>query len=82
MTDYGFKTNNDYTGNIANLIKIVSACEKNGKDIKDMINILRRPDKKAVLEELNSFQGKTENQKILEEDKARQERAADFGIGE
>ena len=81
MSDYGLKTNNDFTGPIADLTKITNAYNKNGKDIKDMINVLRRPDKKRILEELNNFQGRTETQKQLDEEKERQERASDFGIG-
>lgn len=77
MSDYGLKTNNDFTGPIADLTKITNAYNKNGKDIKDMINVLRRPDKKRILEELNNFQGRTET----DEEKERQERASDFGIG-
>lgn len=73
---------NNHTGTIATLAKIANACEKNGKNVKDMINILRRPDKKVVLEELNNFQGKTETQRMLEEQKRMEERKSDFGIGE
>lgn len=82
MSDYGFKTNNDYTGSIADLTKITNAYSKNGKDIKDMINVLRIPDKKIILEELNNFNGRTESQRILDEEKRRREMISDFGIGE
>lgn len=82
MSDYGLKTNNDFTGSVADLIKITNAYNKNGKEIKDMINVLRRPDKKVVLEEINNFQGKSEIQRKLDEEKERKERANDFGIGE
>ena len=83
MTDYGLKTDNDFNGNVSNLIKIVKACEKSGIDVKDVINILRRPDKREVLKEINEFTlKKTEEQKRLEEEEAQKQRATDFGIGE
>ncbi len=82
MSDYGLKTNNDFNGQVADLIKITNAYSRNGKDIKDMINVLRRPDKKTVLEEINNFKGRTQTQQKLEEEKSRLERASDFGIGE
>lgn len=81
MSDYGLKTNNDFTGPIADLIKITNAYTKNGKEVKDMINVLRRPNKKQVLEEINNFQGRTEIEKEIDEDAKRKERANDFGIG-
>lgn len=82
MSDYELKTQEDFNGPIADLTKIVNAYSKQGKDVKDVINVLRRPDKKAVLEEINTLKGKTETQKMLEEEKARIERSSDFGIGE
>ena len=82
MSDYGFKTNNDFNGPIANLIKINNEYTKLGKDVKDFINVLRRPDKKLLLEEIHNLEGKTESRKILEEEQARKERADAFGIGE
>ena len=82
MSDYSLKTNNDFDGPVADLIKITNAYYKNGKDIKDIINVLRRSDKKAVLKEIMEFEGKSEIQKKLEEEKLRQERSNDFGIGE
>lgn len=82
MSDYGLKTNNDFDGPVADLIKITNAYSKNGKDIKDIINVLRRSDKKEVLKEIMEFEGKSEMQKKLEEEKLRQERSSDFGIGE
>lgn len=82
MSDYGLKSNNDFNGPVADLIKITNAYSKNGKEVKDMINVLRRPDRKEVLEEINQFHGKTQDQKEIEEAKQREERASDFGIGE
>ena len=83
MSDYGLKTNDDFIGPVADLIKIVKACEKDGIDVKNVINLLKRPDKKEVLKEINSFSlRKTEAQRKLEELKAQEERAKDFGIGE
>ena len=51
--DYGLKTNDDFNGSVADLIKIVKACEKANCNIKNVLNVLRRPDKKEVLKELN-----------------------------
>ena len=75
MSDYGLKSNNDFNGPVADLIKITNAYSKNGKEV-------RRPDRKEVLEEINQFHGKTQDQKEIEEAKKREERASDFGIGE
>ena len=82
MSDYGLKSNNDFNGPVADLIKITNAYSKNGKDVKDIINVLRRPDRKEVLDEINQFHGKTQEQKKREEAEKREERASDFGIGE
>ena len=83
MSDYGLKTENDFTGSVSDLIKIVKACEKAGIDVKDLMNVLKRPDKKEVLKEINEFTlKKTEVQKRLEEAEAQKQRANDFGIGE
>lgn len=81
MSDYGLKTTNDFNGPLADLIKITNAYSKNGKDVKDIINVLRRPDRKEVLEEINQFNGRTQTQKEIEEAKKREDRASDFGIG-
>ena len=83
MSDYGLKTENDFTGPISDLIKVVKACEKSGIDVKDVMNVLKRPDKKEVLKEINEFAlKKTEEQRRLEEVEAQKQRASDFGIGE
>ena len=49
MSDYGLKSNNDFNGPVADLIKITNAYSKNGKEVKDMINVLRRPNKKQPI---------------------------------
>ena len=82
ISDYGLKNNNDFNGPVADLIKITNAYSRNGKEVKDVINVLRRPDKKQVLEEINNYQGKSETQKAMEEEANRAQRASDFGIGE
>ncbi len=82
ISDYGLKNNNDFNGPVADLIKITNAYSRNGKEVKDVINVLRRPDKKQVLEEINNYQGKSETQKAMEEEENRAQRASDFGIGE
>ena len=82
ISDYGLKNNNDFNGPVADLIKITNAYSRNGKEVKDVINVLRRPDKKQVLEEINNYQGKSETQKAMEEEPNRAQRASDFGIGE
>lgn len=83
MSEYGLKTENDFTGPVSDLIKVVKACEKAGIDVKDLMNVLKRPDKKEVLKEINEFTlKKTEEQKRLEEVEAQKQRASDFGIGE
>lgn len=73
---------NNLQGPISDLIKIVRACEKAGIDVRNVMNVLRRPDRKEVLKEINQFKGKTETQRRLDEMKAQEERARDFGIGE
>lgn len=83
MSDYGLKTDNDFNGPVSDLIKIVKACEKAGIDVKNVMNVLRRPDKKEALKQINEFTWKkTEEQRKMEELKAQEERAKDFGIGE
>lgn len=83
MSDYGLKTDNDFNGPVSDLIKIVKACEKAGIDVKNVMNVLRRPDKKEALKQINKFTWKkTEEQRKMEELKAQEERAKDFGIGE
>ena len=70
MSEFGFKTNDDYNGALSDLIKVTKACEKAGLGVGNMINVLKRPDKKAVLKEINeySFRKKEkETQKKLEE---------------
>jgi len=83
MSDYGLKTENDFNGPISDFIKVVKACEKAGIEVKDLINVLRRPDMKEVLKEINEFTlKKTDTQRKIEELKAQEDRAKDFGIGE
>ena len=83
MSNYGLKTDNDFDGPISNFIKVIKACEKAGIEVKDVINVLRRPDMKEVLKEINIFTLK-KSQIQMEKEKicARVERAKDFGIGE
>ena len=83
MSDYGLKTDNDFNGPVSDLIKVVKACEKAGIDVKSVMNVLRRPDRKEVLKQINEFTWKkSEEQRKMEELKAQEERAKDFGIGE
>lgn len=74
---------NDRKGPISDLIKIVRACEKSGIEVKDVINVLKRPDRKEVLKEINEYSyKKTEEARKMEELLAQKQRASDFGIGE
>lgn len=83
MSEFELKTNDDYNGPLSDLIKVTKACEKAGIDVKNMINVLKRPDKKEVLKEINAYEfKKTETQRKLEEQIAQENRAKDFGIGE
>ena len=83
MSDYGLKTNDDFNGPVADLIKVVKACEKAGLDVRNVMNVLRRPDKKEVLKEINEYSlEKTETTREQEELEAQKQRASDFGIGE
>ena len=83
MSDYGLKTNDDFSGPVSDLIKIVKACEKAGIDVKNVINVLKRPDKKEVLKQINEYSlRKTAKEKMQEELEAQKQRASDFGIGE
>ena len=82
MSDYGLKTNDDFSGPVSDLIKIVKACEKAGIDVKNVINVLKRPDKKEALKQINEYSlKKTEKERIQEEINAQKQRASDFGIG-
>lgn len=81
MSEFELKTNDDYNGPISDLIKVTKACDKAGLDVKNIINVLRRPDKKAVLKEINEYSyRKTEAQRAMEEQLAQEERAKDFGL--
>ena len=83
MSDYGLRTNDDFSGPVSDLIKIVKACEKAGIDVKNVINVLKRPDKKEVLKQINEYSFRiTETQKRKLEEEAQKQRASDFGIGE
>lgn len=80
---YSLKTDNDFNGPLSDLIKLVKACEKAGIDVRNVMNVLRRPDRKEVLKEINEFTWKkTDTKRELDEIKAQEERARDFGIGE
>ena len=81
MSEFGFKTNDDYNGALSDLIKVTKACEKAGLGVGNMINVLKRPDKKAVLKEINEYTyRKSESQRELEAKLAQDERAKDFGF--
>lgn len=81
MNEFELKTNDDYNGPISDLIKVTKACEKAGLDVKNMINVLRRPDKKNVLKEINEYSfRKTEAQRAMEEKLAQEKMAKDFGF--
>ena len=83
MSDYGLKTNDDFSGPVSDLIKVIKACEKAGIDVKNVINILKRPDKKEVLKQINEYSFRiTETKKRKIEEEAQKQRASDFGIGE
>lgn len=81
MSEFELKTNYDFNGPLSELIQVTKACEKAGLDVKNMINVLRRPDKKAVLKEINEYTyRKSESQRELEAKLAQEERAKDFGF--
>ena len=80
--EFTLKTNDDYNGNVANLIKVINACNKFGINLKDVINTLRTPDKKIVLDKIKTLHGQTEKQSSLKEEAERAKRASDYGIGE
>lgn len=70
----------DFHGPLSDLIQVTKACEKAGLDVRNMINVLRRPDKKEVLKEINEYSyRKTASQKELEARLAQEERAKDYG---
>ena len=82
MSDYGLKTNDDFSGPVSDLIKVIKACEKAGIDVKNVINVLKRTDKKEVLKQINEYSfRKTAKEKMQEELEAQKQRASDFGIG-
>ena len=80
--EHVLKTNDDFNGNVANLIKIINACNKYGINLKDVINTLRTPDKKLVLNRINTLNEKKKKKKKLKEEEERAKRASAFGIGE
>ena len=81
MSELELKTNDDYNGQLSDIIKVTRACEESGLDVRNMINALRRPDKKALLQEIKAdLYRKTETQKAIEEKLAQEERAKDFGL--
>ena len=82
IEEHSLKTNDDFNGSVANLIKVINACNKFGINLKDVINTLRTPDKKIVLNRINTLHGQTETQKALKEEEERAKRATDYGIGE
>jgi len=60
----------DFHGPLSDLIQVTKVCEKAGIDVKNMINVLRRPDKKVVLKEINEYafrKKEMETQRKLEE---------------
>ena len=80
--DYNLKATEDFNGEVSDIIKITRASEKAGLDVKNMINILRRTDRKEVLKEINEYiYRKTEERIKKEELEAQKQRANDFGIG-
>ena len=82
MSDYGLKTNDDFSGPVSDLINVIKACEKAGIDVKNVINVLKRTDKKEVLKQINEYSfRKTAKEKMQEELEAQKQRASDFGIG-
>ena len=83
MSEYGLKTENDFNGKLSTLIKLVKACEKDGIDIKSVINIIGEKDTKDALKRINDYSYKyTEALRKLKLLQAQQQRASDFGIGE
>lgn len=65
----GFINDYDLDGPISDLIKLTKACEKAGLDVVHMISLLKRPDKKAALKEINESVAKEKEkktQKLLE----------------
>ena len=55
MSEFELKTSYDFNGPISDLIQVTKACEKAGLGVQNMINVLKRPDKKAVLKEINEY---------------------------
>ena len=79
MSEFELKTNDDYNGPLSDLIKVTKACEKAGIDVKNMINVLRRPDRKEVLKEINEYafrKKEVETQRKLEAIKNQEQKAS------
>ena len=72
----------NFNGPIATLSKIINDCNKNGIKFSNVINVLRRPDKKEVLKEIMELGNRTRTEVEIEKYNARIQRASDFGIGE
>lgn len=65
----------DFNGRLSDLIQVTKAHEKAGLSVGNMINVLRRPDKKEVLKEINEYcfrKKEIETLKKLEEMKAQE----------
>lgn len=66
----GFINEFDLDGPLSDLIQVTKACEKAGIGVGNMINVLRRPDRKEALKEINEYafrKKEIETQRKLEE---------------
>ena len=65
----------DFHGPLSDLIQVTKACEKAGIGVGNMINVLRRPDRKEALKEINEYvfrKKEIETQRKLEEMKEKE----------
>ena len=75
-----FITNKDFTGPIADIIKIINFYKE--KDTAFIINnVINNNNKKDLVQKINRYYGKCEEEKRLKEEEERKKRAELFGIG-
>ena len=80
-SDYVLKTEDDFNGEISNLIKVTKACIEEGLDVKFMMNILRRTNPEDAYKQIkDKIFIKSETQMKIERLKEIEERTKDFGI--
>ncbi len=75
-----FITNKDFSGPLADLIKIINFYKD--EDVPFIINnVIKNNNKKEIVKKINRYYGKCEEEKKKKEEEERRKRAELFGIG-